>query len=307
MNRAITPTTTSSSPARVRRLLIGGVVALSVVATACGSDAPPAASPSTTTAASVSSSTSTSVADTLPAATTIVDETTTTTAAPAPTPSPAPTPTPTPTPGAAQPNDFVPLGNVTNLQFADGAITVPAAALDCESDLGIPGYTTVGCGGALNALVLTLRRVDTGEWVAAVLYLDGDTWTSQWVAYEPAPGVWENVDFRVGEYGANGEPTVWIGYRYAGTGGYLDLDVAQQFADGGFQVSGEQGLDKGNFGVEGAATTAVRDVIYAAADPTCCPSSERHRYLRFIDGQWMINSGLTYPTGTAPVFSAAFV
>jgi hypothetical protein len=197
------------------------------------------------------------------------------------------------------------LSDVTVAVDDAGTVTVPDAALDCEGgDLGIPGYTTVGCGGSIDMLVLTLRRVDTGQWVAAVLKEQGPTWVSVFVAIEPEAGVWDNVDFRIGEYGA-GEPTAFIGYRYAGSGGFLDIDVVQAVGPG-FLKWGYQGLENGNFASGPDSELLFTQTVALDTDPLCCPSVIEYREVRYAADAWRIAVAEPHPIDAAPVISTAF-
>ena len=272
-----------------------------------------------------SSSTSSSVV----ATTSSVGETTTTigsetSLAPATTLAPAVTiastvapPTLPPLPPPPPPAGGVVLGQPTNLQ----ASVVPAVSLPsgytCDgSDPGIPGWHVVDCQSmpTYEAGVVTLvaQRNDDGSYGVFVLFQEEGMLRSLFEAYEPGAGTWSAVTVQLGDLHFDDGAEVWVGYRYAGTGQYFDLDVldpqpepADFPASRNFFLGGLQGLDHGSVDLHPGGAT-VLSAVYGASDPGCCPSSFLVREITWAANQWRINSGTTYPAAGVPLVPSDF-
>lgn len=272
-----------------------------------------------------STTTGSSVADT---STTVTGETTTTTTlaagttlAPATSVAPAPTVAPTvaPTPSVAPPPppSGAVLGAPTNLQ----ASTVPAVSLPSDyycdgSDPGIPGWHVVDCQymPSYEAGVVTLvaQRNDDSSFGVFVLFQEEGMLRSLFEAYEPGAGTWSSVTVQVGDFHFDDGAEVWIGYRYAGTGQYLDLDVLDPQpepddfpATRNFFLGGLQGLDHGQVDLHPGGAT-VLSAVYGPSDAGCCPSNFLLREITWASNQWRINAGTTYPAASAPAVVTDF-
>jgi hypothetical protein len=207
------------------------------------------------------------------------------------------------------------LGQPTNLQ----GVSVPTVSLPSDflcdgTDPGIPGWTLVDCQQmpSYNAGVTTLvtRRVDDGSFGVFVLFQEEGALRSLFEAYEPGAGTWDSVTVQLGDFHFDDGAEVWVGYRYAGSGSYLDLDVLDPQPEGPdfpatreFFLGGLQGLDGGQVDMHPGGATVLSSV-YAGSDPNCCPSSFLVREITWAADEWRIDTGTTYPAASAPaVFS----
>lgn len=222
------------------------------------------------------------------------------TVAPALTVAPAP-PAPPPT-GSA-------LGAPTNLVATPGG-GITLAGDPCPGfDPGIPGWTVQDCqympSYSNGVQVLVLRRNDDGRFAVAALFLSAGNWVQRYWAEEAAPGIWSNVTVIVGDFHFDDGAEVWVGYRYDGSGGYLDIDVLDALPDGSIFLGGLQGLDHGQVDLHPGGATVVT-AIYADGEPNCCPGHFLVREVTFASGQWLINSGTTYAADAVPAVAGDF-
>lgn len=225
-------------------------------------------------------------------------------------PAPAPTaPAPTPAPGGSGGSGAV-LPAVANLQATPGGgVTLPATFSCGAGDPGIPGWTVADCqempSYADGVTTLVMRRNDDGRFGVVVLFASGGSLVQRYRAEEEGPGVWNDVVVQLGDFNGDDGAEVWIGYRYDGSGGYLDLDVLDPRPDGSFLLGGLQSLDHGVADMHPGGAT-VQQAVYAASDPGCCPSSVRQREISFSGGQWRVTAGSDYPSASAPAISGDF-
>ena len=203
------------------------------------------------------------------------------------------------------------LGQPTNLQ----AVSVPAVSLPsnylCDgSDPGIPGFTLSDCQQmpSYNAGLTTLvMRSDTdGAYAVFVLFQEEGALRSLFEGYEPGAGTWDSVTVQLGDFHFDDGAEVWVGYRYAGSGSYLDLDVLDPQPEGPdfpatreFFLGGVQGLDGGQVEMHPGGATVLTSV-YAASDPNCCPSSFLVREISWAANEWRIDAGTVFPAASAP-------
>ncbi len=299
---------------RIRTRSLAMVAVALVLAAACSDS-------KSISGADASSSTSSSVAST----TSSVGETTTTTTilgpetslAPVTTLAPVPTVAPTVAPPPPPPAGGFVLGQPTNLQ----ASVVPAVSLPSDyvcdgSDPGIPGWHVVDCQymPSYEAGVVTLvaQRNDDGSFGVFVLFQEEGMLRSLFEAYEPGPGTWSGVTVQVGDFHFDDGAEVWVGYRYAGSGQYLDLDVldpqpepADFPATRNFFLGGLQSLDHGRVDIHPGGAT-VLTAVYAGSDPNCCPSSFLVREVSWAADQWRIDAGTAYPAAAVPSVPSDF-
>jgi hypothetical protein len=258
----------------------------------------------------------TSVIDTLDSGvTTTADPGATTvpsTVAPVTTPAPVTVASTGPTPGPTAPPPApgsTPLGATTNLHATPGGgITLPAA-FACDYDPGIPGWNVADCQSMPSyndgLIAMVLRQSGDGHFGVAVLFRSGANFVQRYWAEEPGAGTWSGVTLQVGDYHFDDGAEVWVGYRYDGTGQYLDLDVLDPLPGGVFFLGGVQGLDHGVVDLHPGGAT-VQDAVYAASDPGCCPSNMRQRTITFAADRWRIDAGTTTPAASTPVISGDF-
>ena len=156
-------------------------------------------------------------------------------------------------------------------------------------------------------VVMVQRENGDGHYRVIVFFKqNGSTdYLSRYVAEEPSAGTWSSVHAIVGDYNADDGAEVWVGYRAAGTGGYLDLDVLDPRPNGSFFLGGLQGLPKGAIHVRPGGAD-VSSAVYAGSDPTCCPSSMRNQQIAHLGDQWYLTAGASTPSGSAPVVTSDF-
>ena len=203
------------------------------------------------------------------------------------------------------------LGQPTNLQPDAGTIFLPGDLANCDSDPGMPGFHNSECMASPSfsdgLVVMVQQENGDGHYRVVVFFKQGGStdYASRFVAEEPAAGTWSNVHVEVGDYNADDGVEVWVGYRVAGTGGYLDLDVLDPQPDGAFFLGGLQGLAKGRVDVQ-PGSADVMSAVYSASDPNCCPSSLLLQKIIPSAGTWRINAGTAYPTASAPPSGSDF-
>lgn len=254
-----------------------------------------------------SSSTSSSVAV---SSTTVVESTTTTgpetTVAVTTVPATVPA---TPAPTIPAPTGTV-LGQPTNLQYATGESVVLDDGFLCGTgDPGIPGWTVDDCQQAPtiygDVTTLVTHRNDDGRFAVFVLFHREGYLRAVLEAYEPGPGTWSGVTVELGDHDSDGSAEVWVGYRYAGTGQYLDLDVVMPLPEADFPATtsyflgGLQSLDHGVIDMHPGGATVQR-AIYGASDPGCCPSQFLQQEITSAGTEWRIDAGVTYPAASTP-------
>ena len=295
----------SVRPSTRRRILAIGLVGLAISACSDTKKIESADSSSTSIDAgsttSVDSTVAATVLDTVAGSTSVV----VTSLAPTPTAAPAPTAPPAPATTVAPPPPApgTPLGAPTFLQYEPDTIIMPAGFSCADGDPGIPGWTIDDCQEAPSysngVLVVTLHRNDDGRLAVSVLFQSAGQYHQRYFAGEEGPGILSAITVNLGDYHFDDGVEVWIGYRYQGTGQYLDLDVLDPLPDGSFFLGGLQGLDHGGVDLHPGGAT-VRDAIYGASDPGCCPSQIRHRQVFFQANQWLIDAGVLFPTASEP-------
>ena len=291
-------------------LVLAATLALGAAAGACSSDANTSGTSGTTGASTSAAPTTT--ADTTPSTAAPTTAVPSTTVAPSTTAAPttvAPTVAPT-TPTTAAPAGGSVLAAPTNLQYMGSpTFTMPSGYLCDGSDPGMPGWHVVDCQQMPSyqdgVTTFVARRNDDGRFGVFVFFREGAQLRSRYEAVEPAAGTWADVTVVLGDYHFDDGAEVWVGYRYAGTGGYLDLDVLDPLPGGVTFLGGLQGLDHGAVDMHpGGATVAT--AVYSGSDPNCCPSQMRVQEITFSADQWWINTGTLYATAAAPAVTSEF-
>lgn len=203
------------------------------------------------------------------------------------------------------------LGAPTNLHADAGTIPLPGDLANCDADPGMPGFHNEECFSnpsfSNGVVVMVQRENGDGHYRVIVFFkkAGSNDYASRYVAEEPGAGTWSSVHAVVGDYNADDGAEVWVGYRAAGSGGYLDLDLLDPRPSGAFFLGGLQGLPKGAIHVRpGGADIAT--AVYAGADPTCCPSSVLNQQIAHLGEQWYVTAGSTAPAASAPVVASDF-
>jgi len=287
-----------------RALSVAVAAATALAAAGCSSSKGVTGASTTSLPTSSSAPTATSApAESVPPTSAVA----TTAPAPAPT-APAPTPAPGGSGGSGGSGAVLPAA--ANLQATPGGgVTLPTTFTCGAGDPGIPGWTVADCqempSYADGVTTLVLRRNDDGRFGVVVLFASGGSLVQRYRAEEDGPGMWNDVVVQLGDFNGDDGAEVWIGYRYDGSGGYLDLDVLDPRPDGSFLLGGLQSLDHGVADMHPGGAT-VQQAVYAASDPGCCPSSVRQREISFSGGQWRVTAGSDYPSASAPAISGDF-
>ncbi len=133
----------------------------------------------------------------------------------------------------------------------------------------------------------------------------GGNWVQSYWAEEAGPGIWSSVTVVLGDFHFDDGAEVWVGYRYDGSGGYLDIDVLDALPDGSFFLGGLQGLDHGQVDVRPGGATVVT-ALYADGEPNCCPGNFLVREVTFASSQWQIGGGTTYAADAVPAVVGDF-
>ncbi|MEQ1872757.1 MAG: hypothetical protein ABL953_03435 [Ilumatobacteraceae bacterium] len=283
----------------ITRIRVSALVSAIALLTVACSDSQKIGDPSTTTASG--------------STTTVVPTTVAPTVTTAPTDSTvAPETTVAAVPPTLGPPPFLlgtPLGAPTNLIATPGG-GITLFDYTCSGfDPGIPGWHLEDCqimpSYSDGVQVLVLRRNDDGRFGVAVLFRSGINWVQRYFAEEPDAGVWSDVTVVLGDMHFDDGAEVWVGYRYAGSGGYLDIDVLDPLPDGVFFLGGLQGLDHGSVELHPGGATVVT-AVYADGEPNCCPGHFLVRDVTFDSGQWEIDNGLLYTADAVPSISGDF-
>lgn len=184
------------------------------------------------------------------------------------------------------------------------------AGFDCLSfndpvtggDPGIPGWGVEECYQAPSyagqMIVLKLYRRDDGRPGVAVLFPVGDHFEQRYFA-QFEPDVLDAISIFLEDLNGDDGVEAWIGYKYQGTGKYLDFEVLDPRPDGSFFLGGVHSIDHGRVDLHPGGAT-VRLPLYQLGDPNCCPSLVLHRIVAFDGTNWLINEGFEYFPATEP-------
>lgn len=318
--------------ASARRIaLFGGLVALTL--SACARDDAPAALPTvpgspSTTSTTPGDPTTTSTSTTAPAATTntTAPDTTTSTTATTTSTTIAPTTTDAPTTSTSTSTTTTTAAPTTTTTTTT---TPPASATDPSASAWIAGVEEgdpevtsdgVNCIGFYEAMGATSYSA-CGEWNAvggrriwtvtkgasdrffAIVWQE--TASFQWVPrlrlLEPSPGTWSSVTLKAADIDGGPNEELVSGIRYAGTGGYLDIDVID--AIGGFPavVAHVPGADRGIAFTEANLGVWIYTAVSDPDEPLCCPSRYSQYLLASDGGEWILSEGAPgVPTDMVP-------
>ncbi|MEQ1702724.1 MAG: hypothetical protein ABMA25_21660 [Ilumatobacteraceae bacterium] len=175
----------------------------------------------------------------------------------------------------------------------------------CENDSFFDFGAIEQCVQQDDLMVISYRIPESKRVVEA--YLKVDTfWVEAYRTTEAEDFELAAIDLYIGDYAGNGYPAAFIGYRYEGSGGYLDFDIVQVRPEGGLDVRGIQGLDKGNVVMPVDEPGVVVSAVFADSDPNCCPSNMLFRDLAYVDGAWSLTDGTLSPTAEMPDWAFAF-
>ncbi|MEI7548325.1 MAG: hypothetical protein WCK21_09750, partial [Actinomycetota bacterium] len=196
----------------------------------------------------------------------------------------------------------------TNLHHtSSGGISLAASFLCGGADPGIPGWVVADCQQMPSfddgVTTLVLKRSSDGHFAVAVLFKSGTHLQQRYWAEEPAGGTWAGVKVVLGDFHFDDAAEVWIGYRYEGTGHYLDIDVLDPRPDGSIFLGGLQGLDHGVAHLHPGGAT-IQLSVFGPSDPGCCASHVLRREITFSGQQWWRNIGTTYAVAAAPALTS---
>lgn len=257
--------------------------------------------------AKVEGATTTSSVD---ASSTTVDASSTTVAES--TTSAAPLATDAPTTTAAAPETtaapvagYTPMGAPRLIALSEEDHVFPENEIVCENDTFFDYGQMEQCVQEGDLMVISYRIPESKRVVEVYAHV-GAFWVETHYTTEAVDFELASVDLYIGDYGGIGNPAVFIGYRYEGTGGYLDFDIVQSIGEGPFDVRGIQGLDKGNVVMPVDEPGVVVSAVYGDSDPNCCPSNMLFRDLAYVDGAWSLTDGTLVPTAEMPDWAYAF-
>lgn len=260
----------------------------------------------TTSAGVTTSAADTTVPDTSAVETTVAETTVAPTTEAPTTAAPATTATLPPITISTLPPVVDALADNTNLQPSNAiSFTLPPGGEVC-ADFTPPGWVTDSCQSFValeNFYAVVQREAGDGHFRVVVLVPDGGAdWISEYVAEEPGAGVWSAVtvvpgSFHFGSGPFNGDAMgLWVGYRYDGTGQYLDVDVVEWNEDGTATRGALKELDHGGVDLR-AGGADVRSAVYGPSDPGCCPSQVRVQTIDYRPtvNRWHIDTGTLVP------------
>jgi hypothetical protein len=135
------------------------------------------------------------------------------------------------------------------------------------------------------------------------VYRQADGAPDQWdVALEnpdPQQRTFANVRAQVADVSGDGYEDLVVGYRAAGTGGFLDVDVITGSASGP-KVAGHTRLAKGTADVRRDRIVDY-SAVYRRTDGTCCPTWIQRRVVQGHDGGLRVVDRERIPTKRADV------
>ena len=273
-------------------LAAGALVALG----ACSSESKVEGATTTSSSVAASSTTvdasSTTVAETTTTAAPVATEAPTTTAA-------APETTSDPAAG------YTPMGPSRLVMLPEDDNVFNVDDFVCENNSFFEFGEIEQCVQQENLMVISYRIPESKRVVE--VYAKVDTfWVEAYRTTEAEDFELAAIDLYIGDFGGVGAPAALIGYRYAGSGGYLDFDIAQMGLDGVLDVRGIQGLDKGNVVQPVDEPGVVVSAVFGDSDPNCCPSNMLFRDLAYVDGAWSLTDGTLVPTTEMPDWAYAF-
>ncbi|MEO9223553.1 MAG: hypothetical protein ABI276_01025 [Acidimicrobiales bacterium] len=161
----------------------------------------------------------------------------------------------------------------------------------------MPG-STVDCGRGSGGSANLLWVVQHGPGPASsvtIYRVAGSQATAVLSAADPTGTSWTRVSAFSADIGGPDGPEVMIGYRLAGTGGQLHIDVVG--ADG--QLLFHRETDQGQ--------VLVSDGVYhdwsaqfGPDDANCCPSAYVAETVDFVGGQWRVGHHALVPPTEVP-------
>ncbi len=116
-------------------------------------------------------------------------------------------------------------------------------------------------------------------------------WVPKLRLLEPAAGTWDSVTIVAADIDSGPNQELVSGVRYAGTGGYLDVDVIDIRSGDPAVVAALPGLESATVYAEASAGLHIWLPNFAPGDPLCCPSSWSEYILASAGGSWVASAG----------------
>ncbi len=158
------------------------------------------------------------------------------------------------------------------------------------------GTLTVADCGDWNAVggrrVWTVSKGSSGLFFGVIWQETDGTWTPLLRLLEAAPGSWESLTIKTVDIDGGPNDELVSGARFAGTGGYLDIDVIDIRDDLPVIVASVPDLVSATAFTEEDTGVWMWVPNFAAGDPQCCPSSVSQFLLSSSSGIWDVSRGV---------------
>ena len=117
-------------------------------------------------------------------------------------------------------------------------------------------------------------------------------WSPRLRMLEPAAGLWDSLTIKAADIDGGPNQELISGIRLNGTGGFLDLDVADNIGGNPVIVAHVEGIESGTAFTQASVGVRFWEANFAPADPLCCPTSWSEFLLSVVAGGWSVTPGV---------------
>lgn len=189
------------------------------------------------------------------------------------------------------------------------AVYAAGAATNCPA-LRLSGMTVQRCGTAsmpIGTVIWSLQRATSGRRSMVVFErVATNFWRPRLRANEAFVGAWSDAKAVAGDPDSDGRMELLFGFRHAGTGGYLDLDIVDIRLSHVTVTGHVDGLAKGRARLS-PGRVLIAEGLYGPSDPNCCPSRiDWNRLAWNPTGGWRAASRAITLSTAPPLWTSQF-
>lgn len=197
----------------------------------------------------------------------------------------------------------------------EGDPEVSAAAGACApfyDAIGAGSYSVQRCGvwnavGGQRMWTLTKGASANSRFFVIVWQQSApNVWRPVLRAVEEAAGQWADATVRTGNIDSGANDELVVGFRTAGTGGYLDMEIVDIRSGSPRVVAVFPGAAKGAAVLVPGGGVDVWSAVYGTGEPVCCPSGFQQYQILPSPGGWIVVEGVGATTGDAVIPSSQF-
>ncbi len=158
-------------------------------------------------------------------------------------------------------------------------------AMSAVSDQSCGEWNAVG-----GRRIWVVTKSATGRFFAVVWQqTSGFNWVPRLRLLEPEAGTWDSVVMKAADIDSGPNQELVAGIRYAGSGGYLDIDVIDAIGGNPKVVAHVEGANKGIAYTESKLGVWIWNAEFGPTDPFCCPSAFSQFLLSSDGGTWILD------------------